>query len=401
MPATLTLNRTTGAPRNVLFNAGEGLVHDDLNWAEDLTELRSLVWPNFTRIALGTYGAVTDAGAQDLLKIQTDNLQRTFTYGGGAIFETSGTQISRIRGGILVAYDSSSRPMALVASLNARSAYLRQFYVGETDDAGEKVEFTHTLNATGADRIDMVTVKFTEIADQALSRDFKDAVTGAITSVSTNKRSGLQATFSMYEGIDPNTPGALPSDEHLLYTVTMPSANGAIADLRDWTYPLGRKSIQVSPPAVMSTGAWTISGSQVQTGSGGDIQDFWPPHAGDPVSRLLGIRLQYQLGPGAAVTLCQRSLTAGGGVVTTRKSITSSLTLDNTVRGAFIDVSGDLRVDSALQTDNPIWMSGELRRRASVPLDGSANPLSIALRVTSGTGTNAIFAIQWAIGEGG
>lgn len=405
MPSA-SLVRTAGGSRNVLFNDGEGIVHDDLNLAEDLTELRSLVWPLFTRIVCNSQGPMTDTGAQGLMDSQTENLQRAFTFGQGALFAVTSGTTTAIYGGILACYDSDTKPLAAAASLNTESSPLRLFYVGETTGA-EKVEFTHDLNPAGTPRIDMVSVKFDVVDDEALPRDFKDGTTGALTTTSPNKRSVIQATFVMRQGVDPTTPGSLPSDEHLLYSVSMPASSGVLTSgaMRDWTYPLGRRSLQLSVPAnsytVETTGDWTPTGlAYVKASGGGKTVYLWPPGSSDPCSRLLSVRIQYKFAAGGAtVGLAQAALTDAA-VPNTIMDLTSNFTLDNTVRTAVIDLSGDLRVDSPVPTVAPIWMSGEYRRRAAESLSGGA-PQGLALKIFSSATNDAIYSVQWIVAEGG
>lgn len=176
--------------RKVLFNDGEGIAHEDFN--DLVTEYNAISLDR--RFYADIVGAQAAADGGSNYKFQWNNadfaVQKCYVGGG-------------IAGGVAATKDG------LTWTLSPGMYYQ---YVGLTGiEAGEHKllefqvdgdEVTGSVTAPGSgQRFDRLEMKLEEVDGEAELRDFKDAITGALTTTNVNKRKRTQATFQIRQGI--------------------------------------------------------------------------------------------------------------------------------------------------------------------------------------------------------
>jgi hypothetical protein len=258
-------------PKQLLFNDGEALSHADLNDLQKLAHVLTmdgLVRERAIRfdspgVSLappfgGFYGTVYAPGDGAALIYSATTRNAAFRDGMIAVAKSGSPAVN----GITPSWDMY---WAIAAEMNSvRPA------------------------ATTNPRWDILTVQLTAETDgESEVRHFKDAVTGALTSPSQNKRRSTTAVFTWTMGTEAASPvePSIPAGGSKIASVMISPAMGAFdpladpAEMRDYRVPFGVSSIQT--PWELEQRA-TANGATVTTINGSG------PHAPGHLSVTVG-----------------------------------------------------------------------------------------------------------------
>lgn len=289
---------TTEIYKRVLYNDGEAQTYGDANDAQDF--IRATIWDKIIQNLIGntklTGASLLEFGGNN--GVDAPNHLAYCLHGGQAYLRPgSATNKVQIAPGVLiqkVGTTDGSAPSVLAYAF-----------------AGTE-EFTLTNGDATNPRIDLLQMKLEFVDGDSQSRDFQDAVTGANTSTSMNKKRFIQCTLSVKAGAaaanptypDPDAgyvavggalvgPGYVTSQQ--AFWGTPASANTALSSditgevfIHDQRMPLNIQSFSVDPSMMRLVTAWTNNGDHV-TSSNAVNQLNVPNPKGGNTSRLVGI----------------------------------------------------------------------------------------------------------------
>lgn len=382
---------STDAYRDLLFNDGEGITHADLNNARAFLGARV-----FDQLIEHEAGAAAVIGTDpDLWSVQGEDtvltsLVYTLTGGDGVLkVGSAATKIGTYGGTIF----------QKIANADGEEANFIPFTMG----AGE---FDLTIGAGDATnpRIDIVQVKLEYVEGGSESRDFKDAVTGALSTTTPNKTRRAQATFSLKAGTPAATPTYPAPDAGyaVLGAVRVPAtwttgvepdytyAGGTTAKIRQCSIPLKTHSVTVMGSEMDTEGAGGAGTPNKFAGfiyaDGGDLTNVfcWCP-IGGPGTRIVGITLHgnFPSGGGGNNTAVLRNYTLanGGGSFSIAAIYDATLTSvlitnENAVwrsRFAHLGMIADAMTDSNPSAANGpvgdgVWVGGSRSGPAYAPI---------------------------------
>lgn len=241
-------------PKELLFNDGEALEHTDLN------TLQRQIQAYLADAILGGYPMVTGISAREF-DLQPSSAHRSVvSFGnGGAVKPPSGIPNREVdfQQGLIGVPSSSS----ISSNPTTGDAPATLWYYMTADDVPDKVRPNITTNP----RWDLLTVELAEVDDNSTSRDFRDAVTGALSSQSFNKRKKVQATFTWTQGTEAASPvePAVPANNYKICAVKITgdvpfTALGTTADsytVRDHRIPIGNRILTIEPNTYLDQGA--------------------------------------------------------------------------------------------------------------------------------------------------
>lgn len=223
------------------FNDGEALDHTDLNETvsmlannASMADYETLV-RNYVTIVGGTYATIYAAGLQ---AIGFDR-EPVFTLASGSISMAP----QRMYVGLGDSPHSGTDSDRILACLDMPTTSV-----------------VVPANATGSQRTDTLSIPATEAtlfaAGTSESRDFQDAVTGALSSQSVNKRYAPSTALTYTAG------GSAPANHATIATFTVPNASSTpTLQYRHWV-PMGRVVTQYTSCHLMANvGTWTSTGS--------------------------------------------------------------------------------------------------------------------------------------------
>jgi hypothetical protein len=359
--------------KRVLFNDGEGLVHDDLNNMQAfnsarlldqyLSELRRNGHMTFAEI--NSHDPELSCGQS---VFDTSKLIFALTAGGGFIIPGGSSRQIRNREGTILQW---------TAAPDGDEEKLLSYRLAENE-----VNLTLDVGDATHPRIDIIEVKLELVDGDSESRDFKDAVTGGLSTISTDKTRRVSATIQVKKG----TPAATPSHPNTtsgfasLGAVHVPATHNAVfprANLMDTRFPLGLKVCDVPSwqfDRGNSAAAWVIGATAGQRSIGSSSSsDPFLVHCpiGGQTSRVIGVSLfgTWASGSGSANLARLVRLTYGAAAPTvTEIADQTALLTGSTPRlrhltydflmelGTPGDVYGLQSVDG-VQCD-PIWTNG-------------------------------------------
>lgn len=267
--------------KEVFFNDGEALDTADLN--------------NLQRFhnALLSDGAVGGLAGPD--SVETPESGHFYAISNGAAaFARAGARE--------VGFAEGLGGISTSATITGDAPKFLLFYVKEADISNR----TRPAPAVNP-RWDILSVSFAEATGDNESRDFKDGVTGALSTQSIPKRRRVVPTFTWTSGVENVSPTepATPPGEVKICAVLVPVAavpfSPAAMDLRDYRMPLGRRSIARYPTAIFNfngaaSAIATVGGNppgvMLSIGGGAERSEsfFFPGHQ-DAVHRVVGISL--------------------------------------------------------------------------------------------------------------
>lgn len=200
------------------FNDGEALDHGDLNNICNVLDNNAALASyarlvaNYCHITGSTYATVYAAGLQEI----GFDTEPTFTLASGSI----GLSPGRRYVGLGLSPQSTDPEDRVIVALDMAAASV-----------------VVPANATGSQRTDTLSIPATEAtlfaAGTSTARDFKDAVTGALSSQSQNKRYTASTTLTYTAG------GSAPANHATIATFTVP--NGSSTPTLQYRYwiPMG------------------------------------------------------------------------------------------------------------------------------------------------------------------
>ncbi len=288
---------STDAYRDLLFNDGEGITHGDLNNARAFLGAR--LFDQIMEHHAGASAVLTtdpDLWSEQGEDTDLTSLIYTLTGGDGVLKQgSSATKIGTYGGTIF----------QKIATADGEEASFIPYTLGEN-------EFDLTIGAGHATlkRIDIVQVKLEYVEGDSESRDYKDAITGALTTTTPDKTRRVQATISLKAGTAA-TPPTYPDPDAgyaVLGAVLVPAtwttgitaegwpSEAGKASMRQCSIPLRTHSVTVGAAEADDSGAGG-AGTYDRTNNyavatGGDVSNvlFWCP-VGSPGTRVVGVTL--------------------------------------------------------------------------------------------------------------
>lgn len=318
----------------MLFNDGEGILQTDFNDMQSF--FLSKIYDQFKFFqALAITAPRVGAADWDFDEVSGGEFT-TPTYlddfcwaigGSGRANKPIGTLVSSFGPGMIGLYSSSGPPVVGPEFPRFRWVQID----GET--------FTHSSNAGGgSSRFDVVHVGIAAPADgDSESRDFKDAVTGALSTTTPNKRRTWVGDAVLLEGTVGGGLPTVPAGRVALYYVELTAGGVELQDIWDWRVPVGSVSVAQAFSGQDSydnfTGAVAGAGSR-PSGAAGEKMVLMPKGGNNGLrfARLVGMEVKYQLSAGAIVTLGNANVGGGAAPAVLGDDITSLFTLDGTAR---------------------------------------------------------------------
>lgn len=295
----------------VKYNDGEGLIHTDL--LNQQNQMRAS-WMDLLAAGYDYSGTYPDLYGGSALSSSTVFVPRV---GQGFVEPTGGALGTRLEAGWLAQSNTAfssfdgSAPRLLMARV----------------DLGAGVHFVHDAADPTNPRIDLLQIRLTEVDDDNVSRDFKDAVTGALSTTVIDKKTRVQIEFQIKNG----TPGANPAVPSTdagwaaLTRVRIPALAVSLAldDVIDVRMPMRVSQHRVQPGAMVSDNndnSWNFRGGP----RGKLIDDAVGLHSFCPAGfgnvRILGIWLAalFVESGNEAIEL-NRITMDGSGLITTQE----------------------------------------------------------------------------------
>ena len=379
-------------PRS-FFSAGQGVVAGDFNDISLNTTRRAWEVPGYASLVgfdeVGSSGLrpYADAFDGDVSALYA-RMRGIFTAGRGLEPSFSGLW-SGVGPGIFGIWFDPDGPAPPPATGSNRMMWA-------TCAAGD-IAVTHDPAGSSRTRWDLITLVPENDTDMpTVSRDFKDATTGAITTETIVP--GKKFTFTTHHIAGEETTGTpdmplVPEGEYGVYGALVDSTG--VTKVWDLTVPHGTLKIgTVLGREGMSTGgelqsvSWTVAqntiGIKSVESTPGDLLLFPPAQLrGTPDGLLLGIQLRHKLFSGTTVKLC--SFPLGDGSITDLVDLTSRVTRDGTVRSKALDLRGSAYDDRT----PPIWMNGTNKKGAA------DSTVCLRIGASSSTDISYLYSVQW------
>lgn len=368
--------------QTILFNDGEGLTHGDLNSIVQGATQRAWEWPGYAdlfghaQIASTIYATSFDSG--------TDLYRNVYCRGGGPEMSFSGLTLN-ISAGFIGVYTDVAPPVNLTPKM--AWAYVTGL-----------ASVVLSAAPSGQKRFDAITLTMTESSGTPEGRDFKDGVTGALSTTNPNKRKSLTGTLAVTSGspavfslgVTPTTP---VTTTYVIALVLV--GDTAIEAVYDCTQPFGRQHALLSIPdkdSIVSTGSnWApgAEGAMLGTIASGKLFVFPPGLRGDCTAKLMGLELKYNLAAGAVVELVAVEPTNIAGA-TTLRAIQSLLTLGSATTTR-LDFRGYPIFQGGGDRFHTYWAHGENIKRGSLSNWGK----SLALKITNNGTSDSVSWVRW------
>lgn len=357
---------TTDLYKGKLYNDGEGLTHGDLNDARAWALAQALD-QTFAHL-LGQL----QTGLKDPDMIGENGGEPAGNMLGVIYTMTGGEAIlwADVGGGVTDVKITGGTIFQKLAAANGNEAQFLAHTIRDNE---------HTLAIAAGDatnpRIDIVQVKLEYVNGGSESRDFKDAITGALSSTNVNKTRRVQATISIKQGTPAATPTYPAPDAGyaLLGAVRVPATwaggftpdgtGSASAGLRQCSVPLRIQAITQSMDEgvqVLSASNWSKVDAGV-TASGGAGTDLivWCPHASH-AKRIVGVAITARWVTSGAVELRRtpQALTGPNGGATPVNDLSSVLVnADGTLRTYFAHLG---HIADSSSDSNPSAANGHI-----------------------------------------
>lgn len=399
-----------------LFNDGEGLVFGDLN---DLARMgHARVTDQLLERTAG-YIATSSNNDPDLPGEAGQNpatFSLIYTMSGGDCMIVEGSAATKV----------ALRPGTLfqkIAGADGNEPSFLPFTINSVAD----VDLTIAAGDATNPRVDILQCKLEWESAVTESRDFKDATTGVVTTITPNKRRRVKATFSIKQGTAAATPvyPAPDTGYALLAAVRVPAtwttgtdadgATGTALKLYQCTVPLGIEGVTVHPHefdyAFPNSSGWrrgtgadgaAISGSAYAPSNSAALA-IWCPNAG-ATKRIVGIRVVGKWVSSGTCTLTwyeSNGTTAYANLSTNGFSLTGLVSIGGGFGERFLRL-GEI-CDSSLYHDpstangvigDPAWTMGVRSGPARRELQAGRSSARAMLRIDAGTGSQ-IYSVTW------
>jgi len=352
----------------VLFNDGEGIDHADFNTLQQMirAQVADTVWSMRAKSA-------------ELLYVPNLNSQVWIPTGSHALPHGGASNLQVVNTpGMIAQYTTVSDP-------DGATPHMLQYWLAANDIS----VIVNAADATNP-RIDLIVVKLIDgNATSSVSKDFQDALTGAVTSTSFNKRTSTSLTVSYVAGTAAASPTApaIPTGFAAWAYVYVPAtyATTFVDDthISNACYPVGFRSIVI--PAYAMAG-WSLAGSTITIT--GTLEAIEGTGAGSIMHSLLDI------GPGVRVV---GAAAFGSGSWTSawkRYDYNTAVIPKNAIStwAGFTAISGPTMGGSATYGTPAIWGNGR-----SSPYSGVITGIrgeAVALAYTTGAAGDKIRAVR-------
>jgi hypothetical protein len=349
----------------VLFNDGEGIDHADFNTLQQMmrAQVADTLWSMHARLSEAQY-------------VPTVNTQIWVPTGSHAMAKAGGSNLQVVStAGLIAQYATATDP-------DGATPRMLQYWLAAND-------ITQVCNAADATnpRFDLIAVKLTDgVASASTSKDFQDAITGAVTTTSFNKRTSTTLTVSYVPGTPAGSPAfpAIPAGFAAWAYVYVPAtyATTFVQDTHiiDVRHPVGFRSIVI--PA-HDMGGWDAPASTLAlagtmevtegTGAGSVMRAMLPI---GPTSRVMTVAA-YGSGSWATPVFKRYDYSAAG---ISKNNI-------GTLPG-FATISGPAMGGTLSFTNPPVWGNGR-----HSPYNGSISGIDgngVALEFTTGAAGDKI-----------
>lgn len=242
-------------PQRLLFNDGEGLDLADLNNAQAF--MQSFLRDGLIRETASRFPAPGSQFAPPFGGFLTSSVIYAPGDGGGIIYSGS-TRTTAFRDGMICA------PKATPTAVDGINPTWWAYWMTSAE-----VPTKTRPAATTNPRWDVLSVAFVEASGDPETRDFEDASTRALTSVSMNKRNRVTATFTWTQGTESASPvePSTPAGEFKICSVMVSPGMGVFdafadpAEVRDYRVPF---SEGVSMKLAVDEN-WRVSGATATT----------------------------------------------------------------------------------------------------------------------------------------
>lgn len=285
--------------KQVLFNDGEEMTFGDQNDGQnfDQAQLTDQILESF----IGDF-TLTSTDPSFSGKTQADAANHlAYCLHGGSAYLRLGSANNKVQIAPGVLFQK-------IATKNGNASTLLPYFF----DGTSTNEFTIATGNGSNPRVDLLQMSLTMASGGSQLRDFKDAITGAITSQTLNKRRQVNCTLSVKQG----TPGASPvvpdPDAGFVavgtvlvgtsYATTTAislgiDAVGAVAILHDQRMPMRINSFKMLASEASAITAWTNGFSSVHVDSSAVTNDLqWLCTPGNNSSRLVGMYFLKDVG---------------------------------------------------------------------------------------------------------
>ncbi len=372
--------------KTVLWNDGEGITNADLNATGmfGVARMADQILEHLAGGPLATADVDLDQWGQN--DNDTDLTQLIYTLTGGeAVLWSDGVPGDQLR-------VTAGTIFQKVANANGEEPGFLPFSIRDGD-----LSFTIAANATGNPLIDIVQVKLEWVDGDPDARDFKDAVTGALSSTNPDKTRRVQATVSVKRGASGATPTYPTPDAGyaLLGAVRVPDGwvaadgikpvvgggGGPEATIRQCSVPLRIEGIATHPhewDLFLASNWQRDNGTGVMEASGGNATDLYvwcPVPTGN--KRIVGVTVIGNfVGAGAVLLESMEYLLAVGYVANETFTLTGALVQTGALRrktahlGQIADASPDSNPSGA---NGPIgdgmWACGGMAGPGQRPIE--------------------------------
>ena len=287
---------------------------------------------------------------------------------------------------------------------------------GLVDTATAGLVVTSDNPATDLYRWDLISVSASEIDIATVTRDYKDATTGAETSEDVVPAKVVQFAYTVTKGtegaVDAVTVPALPAGERYLYAVKLAHASTAanVVELRDYTIPLGKLIYAPQTASMAMTNhlgdgfdlAWVSNGETLIALDATTKSTAYlcpPAHLMGPSVRILGFTLAHEInnssggGDAALIKLVRRTVSGEGVAEEDIVDLSSRFTSDGTATRTFIDLRG-LPADGVIP--QPLWGNGKTTKESFVHHYDAATIPCLQITSPSRSGSKCkIYGITW------
>lgn len=329
--------------RTALFSAGEALVSSDLN-----TFGGDIVRKTLYRDVMAALSSTSP-----LLSV-TEPERQLFTMKHGSTLSYSGLDVTT-NDFVGYVYDGTA----------GLSGSWYQLLSDETIAVDSNA-------AGGAARYDVIYLIASVVDDNPVSRDFKDAVTGVLSTQTVNKSSNTSATLAVLKGtVGAGIPSTAALGGHVLAIAKLDAASAVITELYNCLVPLSSAKTAYSDitkvkygpeiSASASFGDWfmktTTPGEEhlIRTATEGAACLIYPPYPPNAVSsagRLLRLTIDTNLDGTALPPSFAMSLVSCGLVSTTSIDLGALMNAGGTV---------DLFFRPEIELgDQPFWLDGRV-----------------------------------------
>lgn len=327
-----------------------------------------------------SYADAFDIGAVPMFA----RIRGVYTFGRGLQVSMSGLGTS-VASGMLGCYMDGATPSRPDASGDYKMHWV--------EVASGDIAYTHDVAASGKTRWDIITVALADVNASTVTRHFKDAVTGQVSSQSVipARATALTATLTKGEESSGNpTMPSVPAGGHVVYAAKV--SDTAVTDAWDFTLPVGvlKNSMTFGRDGVSLASDWDFGALDFEcsskSGIGGTVHLF-PPEGlrGDPAGRIIGLQVTYTLFTGFRVYLSKVEIESDV-ASSDMCEITSLFTIDEALHSSVIDLRS---LPFLADTMAPIWANGLNRKGMSTS--------TVALKVTSPVTTDvgSIKSVRW------